>query len=558
MNHALLFLWACLLRRRTTRFIRGLRRPASCIGLLAVMGLLGFLFYFRDQKFVGQLVRKENLIGAGLVMGCGSVFKGFLQRGLLCEPADVEFLFTSPFTHRQIVVYRLLSNYLFALLQGIVFTAIFASHLAHPLITSVCLVLFQIACFHLATGFALFGGAVSAETHLRLRWAMVAAFFLLIALYLRLAWDFRILPGFGSSPFVQLLFYPAVDPSDVANANVFHRWVVEFGTAKAVSLRSAGQCGFWLLMFAGCAASSLWWLLRLKINPLEAALGASYRAAERRSRAQQGRSSASATEAPACSVALPKGDFFRGAGALLWKNWVAVRRHRKEMMLASFFTITYTGAFTALLWIFHDMEKRAGAAAPSEARAFTTGIALCLGILAFFLQRMFPFDFRQDGAHLLSFRTLPISPFGVALAQITVPTLLCLLAQACGAIPLILWGRFDWPTLIFVVLGFPAVALALNSVWNIHYLLAAIRQNTNRSASSSAAGILMVVALSFLVFYPAGWTTIKVANFFAEQNQAVGFTVAAGVGLSIQYAIDLLLIFVLAKLFQNFESPREG
>ena len=59
---------------------------------------------------MGQLIRRENLIGGALVMLGGSVFKGVLQRGLACEPADVQFLFTSPFTERQIIMYRLLPN----------------------------------------------------------------------------------------------------------------------------------------------------------------------------------------------------------------------------------------------------------------------------------------------------------------------------------------------------------------------------------------------------------------------------------------------------------------
>src|SRR5579859_7748015 len=133
---ALLFLWSALLRRRFLRFVYGLRRPTSCIGVLAVVAFLGFLFYFRDHKVVGQLVRKENLVGAALVMFCGSVFKGFLQRGLLCEPADVEFLFTSPFTHRQILLYRLLPGYLFAVVQSLIFVVLFAEQLAHPLIST--------------------------------------------------------------------------------------------------------------------------------------------------------------------------------------------------------------------------------------------------------------------------------------------------------------------------------------------------------------------------------------------------------------------------------------
>jgi hypothetical protein len=65
VNRALLYLSWSLLRSKLQRFIRSLRKPTSLIGFLAVVTLLGFLFYFRDQKFVAQLVRRENLIGGG-------------------------------------------------------------------------------------------------------------------------------------------------------------------------------------------------------------------------------------------------------------------------------------------------------------------------------------------------------------------------------------------------------------------------------------------------------------------------------------------------------------
>lgn len=557
MNRALFFLWTALLRGRALRFVRGLRRPTSYIGLAAIVFLVGVLFYFRSEKLFGQLMQTENLVGASLVMLCGSIFKGFLQRGLLCEPADIEFLFTSPFTQRQIVVYRLLPSYLFAVAQSIVFLALFAAHLAHPLITAICVALFQIACFHISTAFSLLAGTLTDDTHLRVRWMMMAGFFLVTALYLRLAWNFRILPGLGSSPLVQFVFYPAVNLSDLANASALHRWALQFEPANQVTLGFGWQGAIWLAVFGLLAVASLWWLLRFKASPFEAAVNVSYRAAEQRRRVQQGRTGLGAAAVPARSTPLPNWALFRGVGALVWKNCVAVRRARKEMLLAAFFTLTYTGAFTALLWIFHQMEQKAGPAPVLEARAFTTGIALFIGMLGFFLQRMFPFDFRQDGAHLLNFRTLPVSPFGVALAEITVPTALCLLAQGCGVVPLVVWGKFDWPTLVVVVFGFPAVALALNSVWNLHYLVAAARQMAGRGGSS-AVGVLLVVALSFLVLYPAGWATIKVANLFSDHNQSLAFIFAAAVGLVVQYVIDLLLIGVIGRVFRTFEFSREA
>ena len=68
MNRALLYLWWSLLQRRARGFFRSLRRPTSLIGALAVAAFLGILFYFRESKFMGELVRKQCLLGGALVI----------------------------------------------------------------------------------------------------------------------------------------------------------------------------------------------------------------------------------------------------------------------------------------------------------------------------------------------------------------------------------------------------------------------------------------------------------------------------------------------------------
>src|SRR5881409_464815 len=52
MSPALLYLWWTLLKRRTHSFARDLRRPTKLIGFAALVGLVGFLFYFREHEFV--------------------------------------------------------------------------------------------------------------------------------------------------------------------------------------------------------------------------------------------------------------------------------------------------------------------------------------------------------------------------------------------------------------------------------------------------------------------------------------------------------------------------
>jgi hypothetical protein len=67
----------------------------------------------------------------------------------------------------------------------------------------------------------------------------------------------------------------------------------------------------------------------------------------------------------------------------------------------------------------------------------------------------------------------------------------------------------------------------------------------------------MVVALSFLIFYPAGWVTVQVANH-CGQSQALAVTLAAAAGLGVQYCIDALLVLLTARLLQRFEIAREA
>ena len=65
----------------------------------------------------------------------------------------------------------------------------------------------------------------------------------------------------------------------------------------------------------------------------------------------------------------------------------------------------------------------------------------------------------------------------------------------------------------------------------------------------------MIVVLSFLVFYPAGWLALEVGrNIFGPYSESL----AVAVWLATQYLVDLLLLLLLARLFRGFEIAREG
>jgi hypothetical protein len=554
MNRAMAYLWVTLAKRKALHFLNSLRRPTTLIGFLAVVCLVGFCFHFRRHEIMGHLVEPRSLTGGALIMLCGSLFRGFLQRGLVFDPADIEFMFTSPFTRRQLLAYRLSSNYCFALLQSVVFLIIFTSHLTHPVVAAVCLALFQIACFHLATAAAIFGGAIPEDLHHRLRWMMLGAYFFITALYLRTAWDLRIVPRVLIAPLSQLLFYPAVITSDIANAPAVHSWTRLLSGSAHPEIKGFLNTVLYLVGFTTAALFSFWVLLRQKADIFEPALETTARHAERRSRIEQGRRAELVGSSTGRSYNLPRILGFQGVRAIIWKNLVAARRSKRELLWVGGFSFIYTGFIIALLCLYHYHSKKSPVPPPSgETAAFHLGIGLFLATLTFFLQRMVPFDFRRDGHHLLNFRILPFSSLGITCAELAVPTAFCLALQAPCIIALLLYAKFPWLLLLIVPMAFPAIVLALNTVWNMHYLLAATQRASGQSVS--AVGTLMVVALSFLVFYPAGWTGLRVGQYLPNNS---GIQLPVGASVFVQYVVDLLLLFILARLYDKLELSREA
>ena len=575
MNRALLYLWLSLLKRRAWQFVRDLRRPTTLIGVAAVLSLLGVIFHYRHEEAFGQLLEPKSLGVLAFLLLAGSLLKGFWQRGLVFEPPDIEFLFTSPFTQRQIVFYRLLPNYLYSALQGLVVAALFAPHLKHPLLMAVCLAFFQATCFHVATGAAVFAGTLPEALHHRLRCMTAAALALLTVVYFRAAWDIRFIPALALSPVSQLFFYPAANLPDLATAPLLHRLLLRLGPSGSLWAQELWRPVLSLGGLALAAGASLWALLKVKAHLFEASLAPSSRVAERRLRLRQGRDTVAARKRQARSSRLPRLGLFRGMGAIVWKNLVVARRSRRQMTAAFVFTCIFTGCLGALIYqVYAQAGLEFDARAALAARSFNLGIALFLAMLAFFLQRMFPFDFRRDGQHLLGFRTLPLPPTALVLAEVTVPVAFVLACQFVGLLPLLVFGRVESSLLLLLLLVYPAVALALTIVWNLHYLLSATRRAGGRDQSSSAVGTLMVVALSFLIFLPAIWTVShlsgktsplsgggdalpETAGFWGRSLQG-GFAFAAGGGVLVQYLVNGLLLLLLARLFQRFEVARDA
>jgi hypothetical protein len=553
MNRALFYLWFSLVKRGVIRGIRKLRHPSSAIGIASLAFAFGLAFHFRHEEFYRQIIRAEVLAGCALVMLCGSMFKGFLQRGLVFQLPDTQFLFTGPFTRPQIVFYRLLPNYLYSIAQAAVFVLLFAPHLKHPALMFVCLTLFQAVCFHIAAGAAVYAGTLSDQVHDRIRWMMLATCAVVTLFYLRAAWGVKLMPVFLGAPLTQMLFYPAADVTELGSAPWVGHWGKQLVEASAIGGSSLLINGGCLGAFILATLISLSLLLRFEGDLFEPALASSSQAAERRARLQSGEGLPS-SGVSAVSAGLPRHGWFYGARAIVWKNLIVARRSRRELFMAGAFAAVYIGFLAALRWVLRRYAHEGGGLGEQQVRDFDMALIGMLAFLAFLLQRSLSFDLRRDGRHLVGFRALPIGSLGLVLAELAVPVSLCLALQTIGLLVLVMFG-VEWRFFVFL-LAFPAVALGLNGVWNVHYLLAATRRTGGKAESASPITLLMIVALSFLIFYPAGWLAIEVGRHITSQTTSV--VSGASVWLATQYAIDFLVVALIVRLLQRFETPSDS
>src|SRR6185437_1422674 len=159
-------------------------------------------------------------------------------------------------------------------------------------------------------------------------------------------------------------------PDTMASLQV-HQWAVRLWRHDSNALRELWPGLLYVSGFAVAALASLGLLMRFKHNFLEEACDTTLQLADHRRRLREGLHARTAAASCANSLALPRWSLFQGVGAVLWKNVVAARRSRREMRIAGLFVLAYTGFFTALLWIYHDLGRKAGGVPLYEARAFT-------------------------------------------------------------------------------------------------------------------------------------------------------------------------------------------
>ncbi len=327
---------------RVSRQLRHLRSPRYVIALVLGVAYLWFMVIAqRPAPASAGLAdaRWLELVGALALLGAvawGWIF-GVERRVLTFSPAEVTFLFSGPVSRRGLIQFKLLHSQLFILFNALLWTLILSRERfgVSPWLRVVSIwVLLTTLSFH-RLGASFVRTSLAEHGRLGLRHRVVSLSVLGVVL-IALAWSIaEALPylaergGGGLFDFLPALGEAAAEPIPAALTYPF-RVMIRPLVAESVSTWLSALWPAVILMLAHYV-----WVVRSDTAFEEAAAAVSLQRAQALSDRRAGRtpaaSGAPATVTPPLFRLAPHG---WPAGAILWKNLVAVTRTRRVRNVA--------------------------------------------------------------------------------------------------------------------------------------------------------------------------------------------------------------------------------
>jgi uncharacterized membrane protein (DUF485 family) len=561
----------CSARNRIVRQLRHLRSPRYLAALLLGVAYLWFMIVSqRPASAAGEMpdIGTLELVGALALMGAvawGWVF-GVERRVLAFTPAEVTFLFSGPVSRRGLIQFKLLRSQLLILFNALLWTLILSRERfgvsAWLRVISIWVVLTTLSFHRLGASFV--RTSLSEHGRLGLRHRVVSLV-ILGAVLIALTWSIaEALPQIAAagtdnarsflaaaaqaaqSPLPSALTYPFRLMVRPLAAHTFAEWLSAMGPALILLV----------LHYV--------WVVRADSAFEEAAAEVSLRRAqtlaERRTGGASGPRAARRVAAPLFRLA-PVG---WPAGAILWKNLVAVTRTQRVRNAA--FALGGLGIVVAILSF--DPEGTLGEIAGWLAVSWA-GITVVTG------PQYVRNDLRGDLLKLDLLRSYPLRGWSVVIAEAAASTLMLTAIQLAllGIAYLAFLGNesmvpdLEERTLLLAaaVVFLPAINLLAMLIQNGAALLypAWVRLGSGRSGGVEALGqnLLMMIAfvalLSVTLILPAataGGTFLLLRGLL--QNWAAGPAVLVALGIMAFEAA--LIVDWLGGVFERTDPATAG
>jgi len=409
MNPALLILLGLQLKGWVRYFFRNLRTVKGA--LLALVGLAVLLPWFLSLLFlppknVGLAPETIRIYGPPmLLLYC--VFNVVFSSGekaIYFSPAEINFLFSGPFTRRQILAYKILMTIMMGLPTTLFLAVMLRIHAASFLSAYVGLFLMFLFMSLLTMALNLIGVTIGASLYSRVRKLILAALLLLLA---------------GVAGFVGLPRWSDLKPEELLkqlnDSTVWHltTWPLSTFFEAFLAERIWPDLVYWAGLALLVNLVLLGIVFWLDANYLETTAAFSARTYARIQKLRSGNIWAGVESGGKVRFHPPMLPYWGGIGPILWqKLTVAIRGMSRLVILFVIFGVCLGAPMFGAL-----SDNQGGAPLLTMAAGMTLWLTIMLTSLV-------PFDFRGDIDRMAVLKSLPISAWRLSLGQLLTPTLL--------------------------------------------------------------------------------------------------------------------------------------
>ncbi len=438
----LLLLWLRLQGgvRRISRNLLTIRGIVMAAFVLFAMGACLFSFLVGPNPNPVSVdpknVRRYGTLGLLAFCLMNLLFSMF-ERATYFPPAEVNFLFTGPFSRRGLLTYKIASNFARHFFSALFMTLVFrqywtwfvAAYLG-IVFTLMFLQLFGMVAALVVTKIGAKAFNRQRKLFLLLLAALTLGSLLPLGRQLLTASPGELLAQVEQSPVIQIALSPL-------------RWFVEAFISQRLwpdliqwlALASAENAGLLLLVF-----------YLLDARYLEVAAAFSERFFARIQLMRSGMGAIVPRRSGRVRLSLPSLPWWGGVGPIAWRQLTTASRNWGRLILLAFFFACMMSSLVV------------GAKATDEAVPIAPGFVALIMSMTIFLTPAVPFDFRGDVDRMDILKSLPIRGFWLATGQLIAPVVLVTLIQwGVLALVQIVTGRVE-PFL----LGAAAVVLPFN------------------------------------------------------------------------------------------------
>jgi hypothetical protein len=397
-----------------------------------------------------------------------SVLGAARVEGVNFTAAEVDFLFSGPFSRRQLLLYKLSSGLFSSLFASLFFSIILMRYASHWLGAFLGFYLIMVFNQLLSTALVLASQALSQRMYTRTRKAV-----LLIILGLAIIFAARWLPTFFDRGFQEV--------AHRVRESAAWFWLlmplepfVRTITAEKIVPDLIG----WVLAAAAVDLGLLAVVIRIDVNYLETSLVASQK---RYLMLQRRRSTGRMVVKPHVAWRVPQLPWLGGAGPIAWRQLTTAIRSTPALLIFLLIVLCVVGAP-----LLSQMQNS------SEVMGILVS-QICF--ITIFATRMLAFDFRGDLDYMDWAKSLPLRPVAIALGQLVAPVLLMTAIHVMIFSAAAAFSQGSRTMLLSAILLAPPLNFLLFGVDNLLFLLFPFR------AVAASPGDLQHIGRTMVEFF---------------------------------------------------------